>query len=160
MTRKRCLVERVGREGKGGVSGARARALVLRYGRGWSSVQRATDPVRERTREPCSPCAAMETAVRVRLSTRRQIGRSSRFGQSDCGALRSSHLYRKDEEQARAQRSMAAYHRSDVVARRMNWADRFLLIVRKSRHQNSVYSSVARVCQSLRKSVLGRPREE
>ena len=50
MTRKRCLVERVGREGKGGVSGARARALVLRYGRGWSSVQRATDPVRERGR--------------------------------------------------------------------------------------------------------------
>ena len=92
-----------------------------------------------RAREPCSPCAAMETAVRVRLSTGRQLGRSSRFGQSDCGALRSSHLYRKDEEQARAQRSMAAYHRTAVVTRRLNWADRFLFIVRKSRYHNSVY---------------------
>ena len=133
------------------MSGARARALVLRYGRGWSSVQRATDPVRERARasEPCSPCAAMETAVRVRLSTGRQIGRSSRFGQSDCGALRSSHLYRKDEEQARAQRSMAAYHRTAVVTRRLNWAERFLLIVRKSKYRNSVYPSRGRACPSL-----------
>ena len=151
MTRKRCLVERVGREGKGGVSGARARALLCYV---TAAAGAACNALRTRSasagaREPCSPCAAMETAVRVRLSTGRQIGRSSRFGQSDCGALRSSHLYRKDEEQARAQRSMAAYHRNDVVARRMNWADRFLLIVRKSRYHNSVYPSRGRACPSL-----------
>ena len=139
---------------------ALARSCVTLRPRPEQRATRSGPGPRAGARELCSPCAGMETAVRVRLSTGRQIKRSSRFDRSDCGAFRSSHLYHKYEEQARAQRSMAAYHRNDVVTRRMNWADRFLLIVRKSRHQNSVYSSVARVCQSLRKSALGRPREE
>ena len=58
-------------------------------------------------------------------------------------------VYRKDEEQARPQRSMAAYHRSDVVTRRMNWEDRFLVIVGKSRHHISVYPRRGRACPSL-----------
>ena len=132
------------------MSGARALLCYVTAAAGAACNALRTRSASGRALEPCSPCAAMETAVRVRLSTGRQIGRSSRFDRSDCGAFRSSHLYHKYEEQARAQRSMAAYHRNDVVTRRMNWADRFLLIVRKSRHQNSVYSSVGRVCQSLR----------
>ena len=131
------------------MSGARALLCYVTAAAGAACNALRTRSANARAREPCSPCAAMETAVRVRLSTGRQIGRSSRFGQSDCGALRSSHLYRKDEEQARAQRSMEAYHRNDVVARRMNWADRFLFIVRKSRHHNSVYPRRGRVCPSL-----------